>query len=209
MDRIFMDGGSSMNIIFVSTLRKMLIPRSVWKKSCTVLYGVVPGEAATSFGIIKLEVVFGNRRNFARHTLEFEVLDWQSQYHAILGRPAFAQFMAIPHYTCLKLKMPGSAGVITVNGSFIKSDKCDRDFHKVSDTFGAGQELTEIAMATDKSIFPLASRSESKEYGWDFKIDSDTVTHQVHPTDPEKIVHVYSHLPEEQATALIAFLRKE
>src|ERR1041385_3913149 len=159
MDRIFMDGGSSMNIIFVSTLRKMLIPRSVWKKSSTVLYGVVPGEAATSLGLIELEVFFGSRRNFARHTLEFEVLDWQSQYHTILGRPAFAQFMAIPHYTYLKLKMPGSAGVITVNGSFTKSDKCDRDFYKVSDTFGAEQEFAEIAMATDKSIFPLASRS--------------------------------------------------
>ena len=64
-------------------------------------------------------------------------------------------------------------------------------------------------MATDKSIFPLASRSESKEYGRDFSIDSDTVTHQVHPTDPEKTVRVYAHLPEEQATALIAFLREE
>ena len=117
--------------------------------------------------------------------------------------------MAVPHYAYLKLKMPGSTGVITVNGSFTKSDQCDRDFHKVSDTFGAEQELKEIAMATDKSIFPLASRSESKEYGRDFSIDSDTVTHQVHPMDPEKIVCVYAHLPEEQATALIAFLHEE
>src|ERR1041385_2660772 len=52
MDRIFMDGGSSMNIIFASTLQKMLIPRSVWKKSSTELHGVVPREAATSLGVI-------------------------------------------------------------------------------------------------------------------------------------------------------------
>src|ERR1041384_2233889 len=103
--------------------------------------------------------------------------------------------------------MPGSVGVITVNGSFTKSYQCDRDFHKVSDTFGAEQELIEIARATDKSIFRLASRSESKEYGRDFSIDSDTFTHQVHPTDPEKIVRAYAHLPEEQAAALIAFLK--
>src|SRR3954462_2880880 len=32
MDKTFMDAGNSLNIIFVSTLHKMLIPRSVWKK---------------------------------------------------------------------------------------------------------------------------------------------------------------------------------
>src|SRR3954468_16717242 len=170
MDRVFMDGGSSFNIIFASTLHKMLIPRSVWKKSRTMTHGVVPGEAATSLGVIELEVVFGSRRNFARQTLEFEVLDWQSQYHAILGRPAFTQFMAVPHYAYLKLKMPGSTAVITVNGSFTKSDQCDHDFHKGSDTFGAKQELKEIAIVTDRSVFPRASRSESKEYGRDFSI---------------------------------------
>src|SRR3954469_22148809 len=128
MDKIFMDGGSSLNIIFVSTLHKMLIPRLVWKKSSTVIHGVVPGDAAISLGVIELEVVFGSSRNFARQTLEFEVLDWQSQYHAILGHPTFAQYMAVPHYTYLRLKMPGSASVITVNGSFTKSDQCGRDF---------------------------------------------------------------------------------
>src|SRR4051812_44954422 len=209
MDRVFMDGGSSMHTIFASTLQKMLIPQSVWKKSSTWLNGVVPREAAASLGVVELEVVFGNRRNFAKHVLEFEVLDWQSQYHAILGRPSFAQFMAVPHYAYLKLKMPGSTGVLTINGSFIKSDQCDRAFHKLSDTLGAEQELREIAMVTDKITFPLVSRSESKEYGRDFSIDSDRFTHQVHPTDPYKTIRVYAHLPEEQATAAVAFLRDE
>ena len=61
--------------------------------------------------------------------------------------------MAVPHNAYLKLKMPGPAGVIIINVSFIKSDQCDRDFHEVSDTFGAQQQLKEIAMVTEKSIF--------------------------------------------------------
>src|ERR1041385_7916785 len=152
MDRVFMDGGRRLNIIFASTLRKMLIPRSVWKKSGTTIHGVDLGEGRVSIGTIELDGIFGSRRNFAKQVLEFEVLDWQLQYHAILERPAFAQFMAVPHYAYLKLKMSGPAGIITVKGSFTKPDKCDRDFHKVS-TFGAQQQLKEIAMVTDKSIF--------------------------------------------------------
>src|SRR4051812_6626608 len=105
--------------------------------------------------------------------------------------------------------MPGPAGVITINVSFTKSDQCDRDFHKVSDTFGDQQQLEEIAMVTDKSIFPLASRIESKEFGRDFSVDSGIVTHQVHPTDTEKTVRVYAHLPEEQAAVLMTFLCEE
>ena len=31
-------------------------------------------------------------------------------YHAILGRPAYAKFMAVPNYTYLKLKLPGPSG---------------------------------------------------------------------------------------------------
>src|SRR3954467_1716796 len=64
-------------------------------------------------------------------------------------------------------------------------------------------------MVTEKNVFPLANRSETKEFCRDFNVDSDTATHQVHPTDPEKTVRVYAHLREEQAVALMAFLREE
>ncbi|XP_066373605.1 uncharacterized protein [Miscanthus floridulus] len=35
-------------------------------------------------------------------------------YHAILGRPALAKFMAVPHYTYLVLKMPMEKGVLSL-----------------------------------------------------------------------------------------------
>jgi hypothetical protein len=50
--------------------------------------------------------------------LEFEVMDWPSQYHVTLGQPAFAKFMAAPHYAYLALKILGHKEVIIVQGSF-------------------------------------------------------------------------------------------
>ena len=117
--------------------------------------------------------------------------------------------MVVPHYAYLKLKMPGPGGVITINESFIKSDKCNKDFHQISDTFGAQQVLAEIGMLTDRSLFPVASRSKLKEITHDFSIDSDTTTHQVHPTDPTKTVRIYAHLPAEQASMLMEFLHEQ
>jgi hypothetical protein len=97
-------------------------------------YGIIPGSANYPLGRIALNV-FGNRQNYRREKLDFEVMDWPSQYHAILGRPAFLRFMAVPHYTYLVLKMPGPKGIITVKGSFEVSDICDKEFHKMAQNF--------------------------------------------------------------------------
>jgi len=45
--------------------------------------------------------------------------------HAILGRPCYAKFKAIPNYTYLKLKMSGLGGVITVSTSFQRVYECE------------------------------------------------------------------------------------
>ena len=57
--------------------------------------------------------MFGNRANFRSEVLTFEVVDFLGSYHAILGRPCYTKFMAIPNYTYLKLKMPRLNDVIT------------------------------------------------------------------------------------------------
>jgi hypothetical protein len=105
------------------------------KRTDWSFHGIVPGSANYPLDQIALNVCFGNRQNYIREQLDFEVMDWPSQYHAILGGPAFSRFMAVPHYTYLVLKMPGPKGIITIQGSFKLSDLCDKEFRKMAQNF--------------------------------------------------------------------------
>ena len=60
--------------------------------------------------------------------------------------------MAIPHYAYLLLKMSGPKGIITVYGNYKKSDICDIEFNRISQSFGTQHELDEIVATTDHSV---------------------------------------------------------
>jgi hypothetical protein len=89
VDRIFMDAGSGINLIYAKTLRAMHISLEFLKPTDCSFHGIVLGSANYPLGRIALNVYFENRQNYRREKLDFEVMDWPSQYHAILGRPAF------------------------------------------------------------------------------------------------------------------------
>ena len=85
----------------------------------------MPRKKALPVGRIDLLICFGTAANFRKESLTFEVVGFQGIYHAIIGHPAYAKFMAIPNYTYLKLKMPGPKGVITVSSSYEHAYECD------------------------------------------------------------------------------------
>jgi hypothetical protein len=69
----------------------------------------MPGKPTYPLAVINLDVIFGTPANFRKEKIEFEVVDWLSQYHAILGRPVFARFMSVPNYAisscgCLEIE---------------------------------------------------------------------------------------------------------
>jgi hypothetical protein len=143
-------------------------------------HGIVPGGANYPLGKIELDVCFGNSSNYRKEKLEFEVMDWPSQYHAILGRPAFAKFIAVPHYAYLTLKIPGPKGTITVQGSFEVSNTCDKEFNRPAQTFGMTAEYTRLKGETDHNVLPDVGRS-LPDQAFDATQDSKKI--QVHPTD--------------------------
>ena len=80
--------------------------------------------------------------NFRKETLTFEVVGFRGTYHAIIGRPGYAKFMAIPNYTYLKLKMPGTKGVITVSSSYEHAYECDVECVEYGEDVENSTELT-------------------------------------------------------------------
>jgi hypothetical protein len=120
-----MDGGSSLNIIYAETLKLLRIDLSSVRTGTAPFHEIVPGKRVHPLGQLDLPVCFWTPSNFRRETLTFEVVGFRGTYHAVLGRPCYAKFMAVPNYTYLKIKMSGPNGVITVRPTYRHAFECD------------------------------------------------------------------------------------
>mgnify|MGYP005823538069 CR=1 FL=1 len=80
-----MDSGSSLNLLYQDTVRKMGIDPSRIKPTKTTFKGVIPVVEARFSGLITLEAVFVSPDNFHSEDLIFDIIPFQSGYHALLG----------------------------------------------------------------------------------------------------------------------------
>ena len=111
---MLVDGGSALNLLFVGALQELGLTVEDLTPSDASLWGVMPGRASQALGEITLLVHPGSVDNFHVEHINFYVADFNTAYHAILGRPALVKFMVIPHYAYLVLKMRSPAGVLAL-----------------------------------------------------------------------------------------------
>ena len=95
-------------------------------------------------GQIDLPITFVDPTNYRTETLTFEVVGFHKTYHAILGRPCYVKFMAVPNYTYLKMKMPRPCGVITIGTSFQHAYECEVECYDHAAAIVASKELAAI-----------------------------------------------------------------
>jgi hypothetical protein len=125
-------------------ISKMLTP------SKAPFYGIVPGNAATPLGSVVLPVTFRMKDNYRTEYIKFEMADFDSSYHAILGRSTLAKLMAVPHYIYLLLKMPGKTGVLTLRGDLKKSYDCNQEAIEYATTSRMLEPSAEVLAAAQK-----------------------------------------------------------
>jgi hypothetical protein len=127
LSKVLMDEGSSLNI----KVRAGAAP----------FHGIAPGKRILPLGWIDLPVCFGTPSNFQKEALTFEVVGFRGTYHAVLGRPCYAKFMAVPNYTYLKLKMSGSNGIITIGSTYRHAYECDVECVEYAEALAESEAL--------------------------------------------------------------------
>ncbi|XP_066333595.1 uncharacterized protein [Miscanthus floridulus] len=134
--------------------------------------------------------MFGSQANFHSEVLTFEVVDFPGSYHAILGRPCYTRFMAIPNYTYLKLKMPGPNDIITVSSAFSHTFTCDREHYMLATVVVNSSELPWLW----ESSAPAASDCNQPTSSSAFRPLKETKMVGIDPTNPTKTVWIETQL---------------
>jgi hypothetical protein len=151
LNKVLIDGGSGLNVLFTKTLKKMKLDIThMLTKSTSPFYGIVPGNTAIPLGSVVLPVTLGEiRENYHTEYIKFEVANFETSYHAILGRPAVAKFMAVPHYTYFVLKMPSPARVLSLHGdlkiSFVTTPPEIIPYYHLNHSFSSLSDNKEVS----------------------------------------------------------------
>jgi hypothetical protein len=80
LNKVLIDGGSGLNVLFTKTLKKMKLDIThILTKSTSPFYGIIPGNAAIPLGSVVLPVTFWESLdNYRTEYIKFEVADFET-----------------------------------------------------------------------------------------------------------------------------------
>jgi hypothetical protein len=188
--KVLMDGGSSLNILYVHTLRLMGIGLDQLRPSTTPFHGIELRKRVQPLGQIDLPVWFSTPDIFRWETLTFKVVRFRGAYHAILGRPCYTKLMAVLNYTYVKMKMLGPKGVITVGSSIEHVFNCD-----VECVEHTGALTLDKALVANLEKLVNEDLSSTAKHAGSFEATEQTKEVPLDPSAPEgKVLRVSSTL---------------
>ncbi|XP_052295858.1 uncharacterized protein LOC127901870 [Citrus sinensis] len=182
-DRILVDTGSSVDVLFKSTLEEMGIADRKLEYTNTSLKGFGGGKLVP-LGVVELPITIGSPPTERTVILDFVVVDEEGPYQMILGRPFLRMSKAVlsNHYLALKYRVNGVVGVVR-----------------------GDQRIARSCYSSAIQITSLDTRVENKTGRQEPVEDLETVS--MGPENPGKTIRIGSRLKREQKQELVKCLQ--
>ena len=114
------------------------------------------------------------------------MVDFLGSYHAILGQPCYAKFMAIPSYAYLKLKMLGPNSVITMSSAFSHIFMRDHEHFELATAVINSTKLPQLGESSTLVVPDYNKPTSSMA----FRPLEETKAVGIDPTDPTKTLWI-------------------
>jgi hypothetical protein len=85
LPKTLMDGGSSINILYFDTFRRLRLPKSMIESTRSTFHRIVPSRKAFPIGKVTLSVTFNTPQNYRTEKIIFEMVNFCSPYDCVLG----------------------------------------------------------------------------------------------------------------------------
>ena len=177
--RVLIDGGAALNLLSPKAFQAIKAPDMQLEPSRPII-GLTPGKV-WPIGHISLPVTLGGPANFRTERIDFDVVDLNLPFNAVLGRPALVKFMMTIHHAYLMLKMPGPKGPITVRGDLEAALTCAE---MCASALAPGDDG---ANASDRRPDPSTSQVTKKRIAADGAVPLKTIQLGDDPTKTTRI----------------------
>ncbi|RDX69401.1 hypothetical protein CR513_51488, partial [Mucuna pruriens] len=139
VERVLVDQGSSANILYGSTYRKLGLSELKEMRGC--LYGF-SGENVPIKGTVEIETTFGEGSNTRRIPVVYTLIEAEASYNIIMGRSTLNRLKAVvsTYHLCMKYPIAGGVGAIWADATMAK--RCYQDSLKVGQRKAAVNTLS-------------------------------------------------------------------
>ncbi|GKU88075.1 hypothetical protein SLEP1_g2380 [Rubroshorea leprosula] len=209
VNKVFIDTGSSPDILYWSCFKKIQLNPSSLQKYKGPIYGF-DNQPVPVAGVITLPIYVGSEPCFMMAYVSFLVVKMESAFNAILGRATLCELKAVisqPHL-CMKFPTPQGVGVLRGNQKMARA--CYQDTFKKVELAAAPRGSSESSRPTQlnqqtMSISDIEHRPEGIEQKAE-PIEPLEIVH-LNPDVPERTVKIGTKLTEEERAKLLEFLR--
>ncbi|XP_016206752.1 uncharacterized protein LOC107647148 [Arachis ipaensis] len=123
LHRTLVDQGSSTDILFKSTFKKLGLQEKELRAYPNSLFGL--GDALIQpLGYIPLRTTFGKGTRSRTLSIDYTVVDVNSAYNAFIGRTTLNQLAAVVSTPHLCMKFPTPEGIATIKGDQKLTRRC-------------------------------------------------------------------------------------